>query len=205
VTTGPARFVSAPILVTLTLLSAPLVAQAAPPPVPADAAPGLAPDAAPDPVEEETIVVTGTRERGAVLGDIPAEVQLRPADIRAVGAASLADLLSELAPQIRSGRGRGGEAPVVLLNGRRIAGFAEIRNLPPEALARVDILPEEDALKDGDAADQRVVNVVLRERFRAFTGDIDIGGPPPATGNRTRPRAITCASATASASAWRQR
>ncbi|HEU0067502.1 MAG TPA: TonB-dependent receptor [Sphingomonas sp.] len=123
--------------------------------------------------EEETegaeIVVRGTRvQPGAVIGDIPPEVQLSPADIRSYGVSSVADLLNELAPQTTSGRGSGGQ-PVVLLNGRRISGFQEIRDLPTEAIARVDILPEEVALKYGYRADQRVVNFVLRRRFRAAT------------------------------------
>ncbi|WP_426169788.1 TonB-dependent receptor [Sandarakinorhabdus sp. DWP1-3-1] len=177
-TTGPARLASASILAALTLAT-PLRAQAtAPVPVPAEQPENAAPSGGDgDAVEEEVIVVNGARERGAVLGDIPPEVTFRAADIRAIGAGSIADLLNELAPQVRSGRGRGGEQPVVLLNGRRIAGFAEIRNLPPEALLRVDILPEEVALKYGYAADQRVVNFVLRERFGAVTGEIDVGGP----------------------------
>ncbi|KAB7645639.1 TonB-dependent receptor [Polymorphobacter fuscus] len=170
---GSAPRVAAPLLLALTTFSAPLLAQE-PASVPVAAAP---PVPTPDPGEDEEIVVTGTRERGAVVGDIPPEIQLRPADIRAFGASSIADLVAELAPQLASGRGRGGEAPVVLINGRRVSGFAEIRNFPPEALARVDILPEEVALKYGYAADQRVINFVLRERFRAFTGDVDIGGP----------------------------
>ncbi|MGJ3629017.1 hypothetical protein AB5I41_23055 [Sphingomonas sp. MMS24-JH45] len=48
------------------------------------------------------------------------------------------------APQTRSGRGAGGP-PVVLVNGRRVSGFQEIRDLPTEAIQRVDILPEEVA------------------------------------------------------------
>ncbi|MFX5252973.1 hypothetical protein ABTD06_19685, partial [Acinetobacter baumannii] len=79
-------------------------------------------------------------------GDIPPEQQLGPADIRSYGVNSVAELLTELAPQTYSGRGGGG-APVVLLNGKRISGFQEIRDLPTEAIARVDILPEEVALK----------------------------------------------------------
>ncbi|GGI76438.1 hypothetical protein GCM10007973_11630 [Polymorphobacter multimanifer] len=131
-------------------------------------------DVAIDP-EEGEIVVTGTFQRGGVLGDIQAEVQLDAADISAFGAGSLADLLQELGPQLRSGRGRGGEPPVVLVNGRRVSGFAEIRNLPPEALERVDILPEEVALKYGFRADQRVINFVLRERFNAVTVELEPG------------------------------
>lgn len=126
--------------------------------------------------DEETapdIIVTGSRaQRGAVVGDIAPEQQLSPADIRSYGVSSVADLLTELSPQTRSGRGSGG-APVVLLNGRRISGFAEIRDLPTEAIQRVDILPEEVALKYGYRADQRVVNFVLRRRFRAVTVELD--------------------------------
>src|SRR4030095_5025969 len=86
-------------------------------------------------------------------------------DIRATGATSISELLDALAPQIGSARGRGGEAPVLLLNGRRISACRELRDIPPEAIERVDILPEEVALKYGYRADQRVVNFVLRRRF----------------------------------------
>ncbi|TFI57435.1 TonB-dependent receptor, partial [Sphingomonas parva] len=127
--------------------------------------------------EGEEIVVTGTRLRGAVDTDIPPEIQLDRRDIRALGASNIAELLTALAPQTSSGRGRGGGGPVVLLNGRRISGFGEIRNYPPEAIERVDILPEEVALSYGYRADQRVVNIVLRRRFRAVTAELEAGGP----------------------------
>lgn len=115
--------------------------------------------------EEGDVVVTARRQPGTVPGDIPPEQQLSPADIRSYGVSSVADLLTELAPQTTSGRGG---SPVVLLNGRRIAGFQEIRDLPTEAILRVDILPEEVALKYGYSADQKVVNFVLRPRFRSL-------------------------------------
>jgi hypothetical protein len=163
------------------------------PPVPADPAPvEAAPleDAAAPTDEElleeelleeeeggESIVVTGVRRplRGAVPGNIEPEIQLDPRDIRTYGAGSLNELLDALSPQTQSGRGRGGERPVILLNGRRISSFAEIRDIPPEALLRVDILPEEAALQLGYRADQRVVNFVLRRRFRAITTEADYG------------------------------
>lgn len=122
--------------------------------------------------EPEEVVVTG-QLRGAVQGDVKPELVLNPADIRAYGASSLAELLTELEPQTRSGRGRDGGAPVLLLSGRRISSFAEIRDIPPEAIERMDILPEEAALKLGYRADQRVVNIVLRRRFRSITGELD--------------------------------
>lgn len=135
-----------------------------------------------DPYTDE-IVVTASEPRGAVKGDIPPEIQLNQADIRAYAVSSVADLLTELAPQTGSGRGSG--RPVVLLNGRRISSFAEIRDLPTEAIERVDILPEEVALKFGYSADQRVVNFVLRERFRALTTQLQ-GGAPTEGGNSTQ-------------------
>ena len=130
-----------------------------------------------DDYEGDTIVVNGTASyqsmRGAVQTDIPPERQLSPTDIRAYGVNSITELLTELAPQTRSDRGRGGEGPVTLLNGRRISGFAEIRDIPTEAIERVDILPEEVALKYGYSASQRVVNIVLRRRFRSITGELE--------------------------------
>jgi iron complex outermembrane recepter protein len=157
---------------------APLLAQeaAAPP-----AAPQPPPEEEPQPVdvpaegEGEEIVVTGVRLRGQVDSDIPPEVQLNEADIRTYGAGTISELLDALEPQTRSARGRSGGRPVILVNGRRISGFAEVRNLPPEAIERVDILPEEVALRYGYRADQRVVNLVLKENFNAVTTEVQAG------------------------------
>ena len=160
------------VLLAMVSLSATASAQTSPPPGEA------LPVVTPQPLDEpDTIIVNGLRDRGKVLGDIPAEVTLNAQDIRAIGASSIAELLQELAPQTRSGRGRGGGMPIVLISGKRVSGFAEIRNIPPEAIERVEILPEEVALKYGYRADQRVVNFVLRERFRAVTSEFDFGGP----------------------------
>jgi hypothetical protein len=153
----------------------------------ASGAPAPAPETAQQPVDEgsepiddmlgeeseEAIVVVGQRARGSVIGDIPPENSLGSRDIRATGATSIQELLDAIAPQIGSARGRGGEAPVLLVNGRRISGFRELRDIPPEAIERVDILPEEVALKYGYRADQRVVNFVLRRRFNSTAARAD--------------------------------
>ncbi|SEN43899.1 hypothetical protein SAMN05192583_2781 [Sphingomonas gellani] len=157
---------------------------AAPEPAPAPETPQAQQAAAQeeDTPDEPDIIVQGRRNLpGAVIGDIPPEVQLGPSDIRSYGVSSVSELLDELAPQTRSGRGSGGR-PVVLLNGRRISGFQEVRDLPTEAIARVDILPEEVALKYGYRADQRVVNFVLRRRFRAAT--VELADRIPTSGGR---------------------
>ncbi|WP_239987461.1 TonB-dependent receptor plug domain-containing protein [Sphingosinithalassobacter portus] len=133
-------------------------------------------------VTDDEIVVTAEM-RGSVVGDIQPEQVLTPADIRSYGVSSVGELLDALAPQTSSGRGSG--RPVVLLNGRRISGFRELRDIPTEAIERVDILPEEVALKYGYRADQRVVNIVLRERFRSITAELE-GGMPTAGGFSTQ-------------------
>src|SRR6185503_903616 len=122
--------------------------------------------------DEEEIVVQGQRARGSVVGDIPPENILDSRDVRATGATSITDLLDALAPQIGSSQGRGGEKPVLLLNGQRISSFREMRDIPTEAIERVEILPEEVALKYGYRADQKVVNIVLRQRFRSTTAQV---------------------------------
>ena len=130
----------------------------------------------PSPFEDE-IVVQGQRRQNVVVGDIEPELTLDARDIRSYGVSTIGELLEALAPQTSSGSGRrgGGGRPAVLLNGKRISGFREIRQYPPEAIARVDVLPEEVALKYGFRADQRVVNIVLRERFRALTAELEAG------------------------------
>ncbi|WP_145998316.1 TonB-dependent receptor [Caulobacter flavus] len=124
--------------------------------------------------EVEGIVVTGQRQYGAVLGDIQPETTFNAADVRSLGVSSVTELLSELSAQTASASGG---SPVTLLNGRRISGMGEIRDIPTEAIQRVEILPEEVALKYGYSADQKVVNIVLRQRFRARTGEISVAAP----------------------------
>ncbi len=131
--------------------------------------------------EVEEFVVSGTRTLpGAVIGDIAPELSISPREIRAYGAASVTELLDALAPQTNSGQGSGGR-PVVLINGARTSGFSEIRDMPTEAIARVDILPEEVSLKYGYPAEQKVINIVLRQRFQAWLAE-GIGSTPTQSG-----------------------
>ena len=134
---------------------------------------------------EELVVVAGARVLpGSVAGDITPEVTLSAREIRAYGAASVSELLEALAPQTGSGQGNGGR-PVVLINGARASGFAEIRDLPTEAIARVEILPEEVSLKYGYPAEQKVVNMVLRQRFRAKLAEGSVAVPTQGSAGTT--------------------
>jgi len=146
------------------------------PPANAPSDTGAAAAQAPEDVtDEEEIVVVGAKPRGSVIGDIPPEDTLDARDVRATGATNITELLQAIAPQIGSTQGRGGEQPVLLLNGQRISSFREMRDIPTEAIQRVEILPEEVALKYGYRADQKVVNIVLRQRFRSTVAQLGAG------------------------------
>jgi iron complex outermembrane recepter protein len=125
-------------------------------------------------VGQEEVIVRGERQRGSIAGAPPPIQVLDQAAIEALGGANLQDIVAQLATQTASVRGRGGP-PVVLLNGRRIGNFGEIRTLPPEALQRIEVLSEEAALQFGFSADQRVINVILKENFAAVEVDFDQG------------------------------
>ena len=131
------------------------------------------------------LVVKGKPPPGSVAGDIKPDIVLSPQEVQSYGVDTVDDLLTELAPQTSTGPGS--PAPVVLLNGRRISGINEVRDIPTEAILRVEILPQEVALKYGYSADQRVVNIVLRPFFRAKT--VEAGGGAPTAGGQTQGQA----------------
>lgn len=120
-------------------------------------------------VQAGDIVVIGQRMAGTVDAPQKPVETLDEEDIAAYGAASVGDLLDALGPETGTGRGRGSGAPVILVNGQRVASFREIHDYPPEAIRRVEILPEEVALRYGYPANQRVVNFILKDRFRSHT------------------------------------
>ncbi len=146
---------------------------------PAPKAPAAAGD---DDTTVSELVINGKPPPGSVEGDIKPELVLTPQEVQSYAVSTVDDLLNELAPQTSAGPGS--PAPVVLLNGRRISGFNEVRDIPTEAILRVEILPEEVALKYGYSADQKVVNIVLRPRFRART--VDVGGGSPTAGGQVQ-------------------
>lgn len=131
----------------------------------------------------DDVLVSGPRPRGSVRGDIEPDITLNSEQLAAYGATNVAELLAAVEPLTRSGRGRGDGGPVVLLNGRRTSGFQEIRGIPFEAIERFEILPEEVALTYGFAADQRVVNIILKSDFRQGSLQGRINGP--SQGGRT--------------------
>lgn len=138
---------------------------------------GQAEDDAEDeaPKGREIVVVAGGggRIKGQLVVPQAPVVTLNEADIAAYGVTSISDLLDAIAPQANTGRGRGASMPAILINGQRVASFRELRDFPPEAIRKVEILPEEVALRLGFAPDQRVVNFILKNHFHSRTAEAE--------------------------------
>lgn len=174
----------------------PVLAQQTPAPAPA---PTAAPQDAPAPITVQQddedlssfqlvagqIVVVAGRIKGQVDAPQAPVLELDEADIAAYGATSISDLLDQLAPVTSSGRGRGSGPPAILLNGQRISSFREMRDFPPEAIKRVEVLPEEVALRFGFAPDQRVVNIILKDKFQSKSVGVEYGMPTQGGFNTT--------------------
>lgn len=118
------------------------------------------------------ILVTGRRLRP--LADVSPEIELGPEEIGGFGAGTIGELLDQLAPQTTAAGSPGGR-PLVLINGQRALGLDEIRNLPPEAVLRIEILPEQVALRYGRRPGSKVVNLVLRSDFQRVTAETAYG------------------------------
>lgn len=129
---------------------------------------------------EDEIIVTAPRLAGQLDTSVSAVLELDEAAIASYGAGSIEDLLEALEPQTRSGRGRGGR-PIMLVNGRRTTGFDGLRNIPPEAIAKIEVFPEEVALQYGFEATERVINFVLKPDFKQVSLELE-GGLPTAGG-----------------------
>ena len=124
-----------------------------------------------------TIVVTAPRLRGQVITEQEPIAVYDEEDIKTFGAGSVADLVAAVSAQTGSARGRGGGQPVFLVNGIRVASFREFRSYPPEAVARVEVLPEEVAQRFGFAPDRRVINFILKEDFSSREVEFEYAQP----------------------------
>jgi iron complex outermembrane receptor protein len=140
--------------------------------------------------KKQEIVVIADRIKGQVDAPQKPIAEFSEEDIAAYGVSSVSDLLDAISPQTGSGRGRGSTQPVILVNGQRITNFREMMNYPPEAIRKVEVLPEEVALRFGYSPDQRVVNFILKDNFQArsleaeYSGS-DSGGTGTAQGTAT--------------------
>ncbi|PKP93067.1 MAG: hypothetical protein CVT75_06690 [Alphaproteobacteria bacterium HGW-Alphaproteobacteria-14] len=124
------------------------------------------------------IVVSGQRLKGQLVVDQAPLLQLDEQAIAAEGVTSITDLVAQISAQTGSARGRGGGGqPVILVNGIRIGSFREFANYPPEALARVEVFPEEVAQRFGFPPDRRVINLILKDDFSNRRVDFELETP----------------------------
>lgn len=70
-----------------------------------------------------------------------------------------------------------GSAPVLIVNGRRVANPRDILNFPPDALVRLEVLPAEASSLYGGDASRRVLNLVLQQRFQSREGLVNASRP----------------------------
>lgn len=110
------------------------------------------------PQREQVIVVTAPRQL-----PVPDRL-LEREDIDSYGAGSIGELLTELLDE------EGEQSPVVLINGKRASGLEELSDYPPEALARVEVLPVGSGPSVGASPTRKVVNLVLERRFDGTIG-----------------------------------
>lgn len=120
-----------------------------------------APEAATQDDRASEIVVTG--QRGSAVTDLEPLATFDERAVAATGATSMPELLRAIQAVTKSADG--GE-PIFLLNAQRVSGYPEIGALPPEAIEKVEVLPEAAALKFGYPPTRRVVNFITKARFR---------------------------------------
>ena len=166
-------------------------AQAASPDQQAQAKTVPAPD---DATEGATVVVTGTLLRGvAPVGTNV--IGVNRSDILATGAASSNDLLASIPqvgnfatiptgtssyalpiirPNIRNLGASGGSTTLVLMNGHRLVGAGVLQTsvdpsiIPPDAIERVEIIPDGGSSIYGSDAIGGVINFITRKRYNGI-------------------------------------
>jgi hypothetical protein len=163
----------------LPLAAADNTGTAQPAPGPAAQPEEAEPDSASDTgVRADEIVVRSGRIKGQLLVDQAPLLQLDETQIAAEGVTSITELIAQISARTGSARGRGGGGqPVILVNGIRIGSFREFANYPPEALARVEVFPEETAQRFGFPPDRRVINLILKDNYSNRQADFEFEAP----------------------------
>jgi iron complex outermembrane recepter protein len=149
--------------------AAPPAAQpAAAPATPAATTPEDVPSKELDELKE--VVIYGTN--GKLVAGLQVESELDENDIGTYGANTIGDLLSQVAPDVDNSS----EGPVILINGKPANGIRSVNDLPPEAIRKLQILPPQAAGAIGESPTRRVLNVVLKPKFRQGIGNVNVRG-----------------------------
>lgn len=116
------------------------------------------------------IVVIGTR--GSAVTDIAPIATLDAETIAGTGATTTTELLRSIQGVTKAADG---SDPIFLLNAQRVSGYQEIGALPPEAIEKVEVLPEQAALRFGFPPTRRVVNFITKRNFRQIEAKASAG------------------------------
>jgi hypothetical protein len=117
------------------------------------------------------VVVTGRRGVAAY----PAERELAADQIDALGATDIAEVIQRTSDTLGASSG-----PIVIVNGKRVADPKVFYSFPPDALERVEVLPQAANSLYGATPDRRVINIVLQRRFASK--DLQLAGEAPTAG-----------------------
>jgi iron complex outermembrane receptor protein len=120
-----------------------------------------APVSAQEDESRDDVVVVGSR--GSAVTDLAPIAEFDADAIAATGATTMPELLQAIRGVTQ---GADGGEPIFLLNAQRVSGYPEIGSLPPEAIDKVEVLPEQAALKFGFPPTRRVVNFITKASFR---------------------------------------
>jgi hypothetical protein len=118
---------------------------------------------APDEQAADGAVIVVTGIRGSAVTDVAPVATLDADALAAIGATTIGELLQAIRGTAQAADGA---EPIFLLNAQRVSGYQEIGSLPPEAIDKVEVLPEQAALKFGFPPTRRVVNFITKRRFR---------------------------------------
>lgn len=149
----------------------------------------------------EEIIVTGTMIRN--VGPIGTNaIAVQREDVVASGAASANDLLAQIPqvgnfgtvpraqgnyglpivrPNIRNLAASGGASTLVLLNGNRLVGAGILQTsvdpsiIPPDAIERVEVIPDGGSSIYGSDAIGGVINFITRDRYDGVSANVRYG------------------------------
>ncbi|MEO8315317.1 MAG: hypothetical protein ABI645_11030 [Pseudomonadota bacterium] len=157
------------LLAGLAILTSPLPAAAAEAPPPeleekSDESPAPEPEIAEGELEEVVIYAPS----GELVAGLHAESELEEKSISAYGANSVGELLAKVAPDVDNSD----QGPVILIDGKPANGIRSVNDLPPEAIAKLQVLPPQAAGAIGESPTRRVINVVLKPHFTQGTGNL---------------------------------
>jgi len=118
-------------------------------------------DAGSAPTGSTNVVVTGRRTPKTK--DVIDQYSTR--NIDNLAAMTIGEVITRLE------RRNGGRPFSIIVNGRRLADISDLREIPPEALAKIEILSNSSAGRYGFSPANKVLNLVLKKNFSSLTAD----------------------------------